>query len=242
MTDRGLPSPPKKNKKKTQAEKDAQLAHRREKAIAELCQTETTYCNLLGLLIQYYVQPLSDYRLISEVEHNTLFPQLLIIRNLSEKFLADLTERRQNWDQDRTKLSDLFEEFTPFFKMYQGYVNGHEKAVQLMREMEDREKWLEYKRSVRKNCKGFDLSRYITNITHTPHLRNININTSMHRTRRPHYYKHTDTRIHTESEQKKKKNNNENNKKVNVNGDFSRIQIAHTRDTRSTYTLSVTYN
>lgn len=160
MSGRGLPNVPQK-KEKTQEEKDAQMAHRREKAIAELCSTETTYCTLLSLLIQNYVTPLADNKILQDFEHATLFPQLVLILGLSQKFLQELEERRSNdWNINETKLSDLFEKFTPFFKMYQGYVNGHEKAVNVMRTLEEREKWIEYMRSVRKNCKGFDLARY----------------------------------------------------------------------------------
>lgn len=170
MTDRGLPQRPKSPKKKvkTAEDKAKERLHRREKATEELVDTETTYCTLLGLLIDHYVQPLSDYRLVTNDQHSTLFPQLVIIKGLSDKFLEDLKLRRSNesWDPHKTKLSDLFETFTPYFRMYQGYVNNHEKSVQLMRKLNEKEKWVEYAQTVRPLCQRFDLASYVSHVSH----------------------------------------------------------------------------
>ena len=161
---RGLPppTPPTNNNGnngiKSKSKNDAKSAMRRDKAIKELVDTEQTYRDLLGLLIQWYVKPLSDYKLVSQDQHNSLFPQLQTILGLSERFLSDLKKRRQNWNDETSKLSDLFEQFTPFFRMYQGYVNNHEKAVNLLRKLESNKKWIDYTQMVRKNCNGFDLS------------------------------------------------------------------------------------
>eukprot|EP01084_Bolivina_argentea_P139540 245470_1 len=159
MTDRGLPEPPQTPKKKSPEDKAKLRLLRREKATQELVDTETTYCTLLGLLIEHYVKPLSDYKLVSNDQHNALFPQLQIIKGLSDKFLEDLKKRREdNWDPHKTKLSDLFETFTPYFRMYQGYVNNHEKSVALMRKLNEKEKWVEYAQTVRPLCQRFDLA------------------------------------------------------------------------------------
>eukprot|EP01084_Bolivina_argentea_P084050 152115_1 len=164
MADRSLPSAPsspnkshtaKKKKERSASEK---AAMRKEKATQELVDTEVTYNTLLGLLISHYVLPLGDYKLVTNEQHNTLFPQLQIIKGLSDKFLEDLRTRRENWDALRSKLSDLFETFTPYFRMYQGYVNNHEKSVALMRKLGEKEKWTEYVATVRPLCERFDLA------------------------------------------------------------------------------------
>mmetsp|Transcript_18393 Transcript_18393/g.29153 ORF Transcript_18393/g.29153 Transcript_18393/m.29153 type:complete len:956 (+) Transcript_18393:1172-4039(+) len=154
MTDRAVPAKPAQNAK----QKAAERKHRREKATQELVDTETTYNTLLGLLITHYVQPLADYKLISNEQHMTMFPQLQIIKGLSDKFLEDLKTRREHWDPDKSRLSDLFETFTPYFRMYQGYVNNHEKSVSLMRRLNEKEKWQEYCASVRPLTQRADLS------------------------------------------------------------------------------------
>ena len=166
MADRAVPTAPKnggdkKKKEKTKEDKAAERVHRKEKATQELVDTEVTYNTLLGLLITHYVQPLQDYKLITNDQHATLFPQLQIIKGLSDKFLEDLKNRRENWNPKESKLSDLFETFTPYFRMYQGYVNNHEKSVALMRELNEKEKWTEYCTSVRPLCQRFDLASYV---------------------------------------------------------------------------------
>ncbi|ETO13684.1 Rho guanine nucleotide exchange factor [Reticulomyxa filosa] len=70
-----------------QSEEDREREGLREKAIVELIETETTYCGLLDKLCQHYVIPLRDYKLINEEQHKTLFPQLEVIKQLSETFL-----------------------------------------------------------------------------------------------------------------------------------------------------------
>ena len=45
--------------------KEPSIEEETEKATIELVSTEVTYSRLLGLLIQWYVKPLSDYKLIS---------------------------------------------------------------------------------------------------------------------------------------------------------------------------------
>ena len=95
----------------------------------------------------------------TEVTYNTLFPQVQIIKGLPDKFLEDLRQRREQWDAQTSKLSDLFESFTPYFRVYQGYVNNHEKSVTLMRRLSEKEKWVEYCQTVCPLCKRFDLAR-----------------------------------------------------------------------------------
>jgi len=154
-----LPSAPASpSTEKSPADKAAERLHRKEKATMELVDTEVTYNTLLGLLIEHFVKPLGDYKLISTDQHNTLFPQVQIIKGLSDKFLEDLKERREHWDANTSKLSDLFETFTPYFRMYQGYVNNHEKSVTLMRRLQEKEKWVEYCATVRPLCNRFDLA------------------------------------------------------------------------------------
>ena len=146
----------------------------REKAIQELVDTEVTYNSLLGLLIAHYIDPLSNYKIISNEQHSTLFPQLFIIKGLSDKFLEDLRKRRGDWDISKSKLSDLFETFTPYFRMYQGYVNNHEKSVALLRKLNDKDKWIEYCNKVSPLCHRFDLARYASyeyNLSIHIHLR-----------------------------------------------------------------------
>ena len=123
---------------KTKADKAKERAHRREKALSELVETEQTFSHRVGLLIAYYVKPLTDYKIVTADQHAILFPQLEVIKGLSDKFLTELIKRRENWDADSTKLSDLFEDFVPFFRMYQGYVNNHDKAVALMEKLQNK--------------------------------------------------------------------------------------------------------
>ncbi|ETO03710.1 hypothetical protein RFI_33692, partial [Reticulomyxa filosa] len=76
----------------------------------------------------------------------------------------DLTERRKIWDPNGSQLSDLVEQFVPYFRMYQQfsyfvlldfdeirneipdckcvnrYMNNYDKAITLMRKLESKQK------------------------------------------------------------------------------------------------------
>ena len=114
----------------------------RERAIAELIEIESQYNHLLALLIKHYVAPLTDSKLLTSEQHNILFPQISSIKELSDNFLNDLTARRVNWKPNESKLSDLFNTFTPWFRLYQDLVNNHEKAIHLIKELNQNKKWL----------------------------------------------------------------------------------------------------
>eukprot|EP01083_Nonionella_stella_P304857 1061208_1 len=91
-------------------------AQRREKAIQDLMDSESQYNVLLNLLLSHYVVPLRDYKTINRKQHKTLFPALHSIKELSDKFLYELSK------PNVAKLSDLlilFDTFTPFFRLYQ---------------------------------------------------------------------------------------------------------------------------
>ena len=198
-SNRAMPTSPKKSQKSAK-DKAAERVMKKERATQELVSTEVTYNTQLGLLIAHYVQPLSDYKLISSEQHSILFPQVQIIKGLSDTFLADLNKRRSDWDPKSSKLSDLFEKFTPYFRMYQGYVNNHEKALEMMRKLQDKEKWNEYCQSVRSDCKGYDLARYQfhgysqnnihkhyrTQFTHTTHSKTPSLSIAISRNTQKH--------------------------------------------------------
>ncbi|ETO08194.1 hypothetical protein RFI_29198 [Reticulomyxa filosa] len=120
-----------KNDKTKPAKKETEEREdRRERAIVELIETETTYCRLLDKLVKHYVIPLRDYKLLNEEQHKALFPQLEVIKQLSDTFLQDLTERRKSWDPNKSILSDLIEQFVPYFRMYQQLSKKKKKELE----------------------------------------------------------------------------------------------------------------
>eukprot|EP01083_Nonionella_stella_P107156 310046_1 len=143
---------------KSVIERVEERAQRRDQAIQDLLHSESQYNVLLGLLIHHYVSPLSDHKLINSKQHKTLFPALHSIKDLSDKFLHELRQRRKKWLPNVTKLSDLFETFTPFFRMYQHHVNNQEKALDLLSQLSQNKRWIVFCQKAQIHCQRMPLS------------------------------------------------------------------------------------
>ena len=101
-------------------------AEKRKKAVDELIQTEQTYIDRLTLCIDNFAKPLkNNNKLISFQNHETLFKDLEVIRGLNSTFLNDLQSSVANWDNNNTMIGDYFIKFTPYFRMYQNYMNNY---------------------------------------------------------------------------------------------------------------------
>eukprot|EP01084_Bolivina_argentea_P036914 68241_1 len=147
------------HKSKEQEAKERE--NRRETATQELINSETQYNILLALLIKHYVEPLKDYKtmgILTNDQHTKLFPQLQSIKELSDNFLAALQQRRRNWDSNTTKLSDLFDTFNPYFRMYQDHVNNRADTVELLKELNQKTKWVIHCQKVEQYCQRIPLS------------------------------------------------------------------------------------
>eukprot|EP01083_Nonionella_stella_P041171 111650_1 len=135
----------------------------RETAIQDLYAAEQHYNALLRSTIQHYVTPLKNYQIISEKQHRTLFPELQSIKELSDTFLEDLNQRRLqcNWRPNSTKLSDLFDRFIPFFRMYQFALNNHDKTLELLQQLSQNKKWITFCQTAQLKCHHIPLSNLL---------------------------------------------------------------------------------
>eukprot|EP01083_Nonionella_stella_P142338 440215_1 len=108
-------------------------------ALIHLMDSESQFNELLNLLLSHYVVPLRDYKTINRKQHKTLFPALHSIKELSDKFLYELSK------PNVAKLSDLlilFDTFTPFFRLYQHPVKNQENALDLLKQLAQNKCWI----------------------------------------------------------------------------------------------------
>ncbi|ETO28635.1 hypothetical protein RFI_08495, partial [Reticulomyxa filosa] len=108
---------------------------RRERVISELIETEANYCRSLNKLIDYCVTPLKDYKIITEQQHDTLFSQLKVIKQLSETFL----QGNVNMSQERWKIGSECE--TKQSKTKQNKTKQHKTNDNKTDLMERRKSW-----------------------------------------------------------------------------------------------------
>ena len=135
-------------------ESDRALLHRA-RIIDELLSSERSYLRALDALVQFYLQPLRADLLaglptsvhVSAAQQTTLFGQVEIIAQLSRRLYADLEAavgaHSPTHIGDSASVSSVVPgvgsimlRFSPFFKMYTGYVANHEKSSALLRSLE----------------------------------------------------------------------------------------------------------
>ena len=151
------------NKTEEEKEDDKRQRHamKRQRAIEELVATEATYVTQLQLLLEHYANQLNDYKILKEKEYHTLFPNdLRIICNLNSRLLNDLMDRiDENFDNDKTVISDILINFAPYFKMYQSYMNNHEAAINCLTSAKENSKaFAKYEQAQRKYFNNLNLT------------------------------------------------------------------------------------
>jgi len=115
----------------------------RKRAVDELVQTEKTYVSNLEKLFKVYVNPLRNTedkqirKLLSMQDHAIIFaPDLFTIYALHIQLNADLIKATTKWDNETSKIGQIFIKYGELFKMYQDYFHKHEKAVQHLMKLE----------------------------------------------------------------------------------------------------------
>ena len=134
---------------------------KREKAVAELISTEVTYVEQLEKLINLYMDKLEDKeKIINTKDWNHVFPSSLkTIFNLNKQLLTDFKKRKsENTDDDKLIISDILLGFTPYFKMYQAYMNSSQKQLAAITKCLDNAKFYNFQQETRRKCNNLTLS------------------------------------------------------------------------------------
>eukprot|EP01084_Bolivina_argentea_P070452 128068_1 len=127
-----------KSNKQKQKQKKLEAGKLRIKVVDELMQTEKTYVECLDNLIKHFMIPLQTKingkkLFLSPTEHQTIFPSdINTIYGFHSQLLIDLTKVHTNFNNNSSKIGHIFVKYGQLFKMYQNYMNNHEKASCLL--------------------------------------------------------------------------------------------------------------
>ncbi|KAI9586905.1 myosin-M heavy chain [Glossina fuscipes] len=97
-------------------------------AIQEIVSSEKTYLQQLELLMEYFVKPLKEEKVIDETSHIALFGQIEMIHNLNGEFLQEL-------QSDMNNVAKAFLRMAPFFKLYSVYAFDYRNALFLLQHL-----------------------------------------------------------------------------------------------------------
>ncbi|XP_065826419.1 FYVE, RhoGEF and PH domain-containing protein 3-like [Oscarella lobularis] len=99
--------------------------------VQELLTTEETYYNTLLELNERFALPLKELGILLPDEHSCLFGALSPLIGLSKDLRDRLRERIGVWDEDETKLGDVFLKLAPLLKLISSFAVGYTSANQL---------------------------------------------------------------------------------------------------------------
>lgn len=90
-------------------------------AIQEILTSERSYIGQLELLLEFFVVPLKEKKLITNDQFMSLFGQVEMIYNLNLELLTEL-------EADLENVARAFKRMAPFFKLYSVYAFDYNRA------------------------------------------------------------------------------------------------------------------
>lgn len=92
------------------------------KCVEELKETECNYLSSLNYLVEHYYEPLKVLQFVSDVELQSVFSSVVVLRNFSKQFYADLQNPFES-------VPDVFLGISSFLKLYSAYCAHYQAAV-----------------------------------------------------------------------------------------------------------------
>ncbi|KAL6044463.1 MORN repeat protein [Balamuthia mandrillaris] len=121
----------------------------------EIYTTELTYCGILDVIIEDFMQPATKKNVFSPQEYRTIFSNIESIRNFNKDLLAAIRVQMADWTSETT-IGDIFLKKIPFLKIYTTYCNNHSSANQLLEKIQSRKNVAQFLKECQK--KDLDLN------------------------------------------------------------------------------------
>ncbi|KAK2584836.1 hypothetical protein KPH14_007148 [Odynerus spinipes] len=111
------------------AEREKRL---RLQAIQELLTTEVTYLQHLEILMEFFLQPIIEKKLLNHVLLNASFENIKTLYNISGELVKELK-------QDIENIAGAFHKLAPFFKLYSVYAYDFEQISSLLQVAQEKD-------------------------------------------------------------------------------------------------------
>jgi len=151
----------------TPLSKEEKRKDKRNKIFDEIVETEKTYVEMLSVLVELYVVPLSSESDVSpftlpEDKVQTLFSNIYTLWEFNRTFLVELEKRKEVWNEDQ-QVGNIFVQFAPFFKMYKLFINNYDNAIQLFHTLMKNPKFQTFcqEREVNPRSKGLRMESFL---------------------------------------------------------------------------------
>uniref|UniRef100_A0A6P7GAZ5 Rho guanine nucleotide exchange factor 39 n=1 Tax=Diabrotica virgifera virgifera TaxID=50390 RepID=A0A6P7GAZ5_DIAVI len=109
---------------KTKGEEENRL-YKREKALLEIIESETKYVHQLEMIINFFLNPSVDKKLLKGEDFESLFGNILPIYNVNKELLEELEKSSSN-------VAKAFYKVAPFFKLYSVYACEFKNILKIL--------------------------------------------------------------------------------------------------------------
>lgn len=99
--------------------------YKKNKALLEIINSEMKYVSQLETIINYFMKPTLDRKLLKKDDYNVLFGNIETIYNINKQLLEELDEGHNN-------VANAFLKFAPFFKLYSVYASEFKNALRII--------------------------------------------------------------------------------------------------------------
>ncbi|PBC28696.1 Rac guanine nucleotide exchange factor JJ [Apis cerana cerana] len=128
-------------------------------AIQEILTTEVTYLRQLEILMEYFIQPMFEKKLLNHNLLSTLSENIKTLYNVSGELIQELKEDPQN-------VADAFHKLAPFFKLYSIYAYDYEQILLLLQNKQEND--IEFKNFINKQETRPEVGRKLPSLLITP--------------------------------------------------------------------------
>ena len=103
----------------------------------EIAKSERSYVNALQMLVSQYLKPMRAGSVkVSDADLRTIFGDVEVIKNFGEAILEKFEDTVGTWDSEQSLLGPTFLEFAAYLKVYAGYINGFNDAIDCVGRLE----------------------------------------------------------------------------------------------------------
>ncbi|XP_033204300.1 putative protein tag-52 [Bombus vancouverensis nearcticus] len=128
-------------------------------AIQEILTTEATYLRQLEILMEYFVQPIIEKKLLHHSLLSTLSENIKTLYNVSGELIKELK-------QDPRNIAGAFHKLAPFFKLYSVYAYDYEQILSLLQIKQEND--TEFKDFISKQETRPEVGRKLPSLLITP--------------------------------------------------------------------------
>ncbi|KAK9300075.1 hypothetical protein QLX08_007117 [Tetragonisca angustula] len=128
-------------------------------AIQEILTTEVTYLRQLEILMEYFIQPIIERKLLNHSLLSSLSENIKTLYNVSGELIKELK-------QDSENIAGAFHKLAPFFKLYSVYAYDYEQILSLLQTKQEND--CEFKDFVSKQETRPEVGRKLPSLLITP--------------------------------------------------------------------------